>query len=424
MSAGAYQVFRTNGEPTHYGEIFTQPYAISILWLGLITALCMILANVVLMLLTIKWSKRKIPRIIGGVITLGIGFIIVFCIFGIWESGSIHSKVQYTAYSGKEITATVTIHVGLMGLNVTLVGDPLVQFNETINYNEFLNWAWDQGRVGFGSQGGSIAEAYRHADLRGMPKPMLDIVQYFTIDGELVRWGRYYRLAGYYTFILLWTAFPLWIVAFYFLLVQVFQWAAICFTITGITMEIAIIVWSGLRNVCPVPFRIPFDSGFITLSYSWAYGLVLLFGLISIFWGAGIYALYKMGILVEKKSKTRDIEMREKSPDSFHKDASPATTAPRTDPKPAQPPQQSTIMSQPTKPPGPKPQVSFVQPPATPNIPLASYTKGMIVQAKYSSDGKFYRARIDDIQGNQFLVSYLDFTGSQEWVHVSGVKMS
>jgi len=70
-----------------------------------------------------------------------------------------------------------------------------------------------------------------------------------------------------------------------------------------------------------------------------------------------------------------------------------------------------------------KPQVSFMTQTPVSNVPLSAYSKGMIVQAKYSGDGKYYRARIDDIQGNQFLVLYLDFSGSQEWVHVSGVKL-
>jgi len=362
---------------------------------------------------------------------MGIGFIIVFCIFGTWESATVHTRVQYTAFSGKEVTAFVGVHVGLMGVNVTLVGDPLVQWNETINYNEFLNWVWDQGRPGFGTQAGSMANSLRHGQIRGLPKPILDIAEYFAIDGELIRWGRYYRLAGYYTFILMWVAFPLWVIAFYFLLVQVFPWAAICFTLTGICMLLGIIIWSGLRNVCPVPFKIPFEDATIELTYSWAYGLVLLFGIISILWGAGIYALVRLKVLAPKVKNQRVYEGREKKNSTSNIEMTSNST-----PKPAQsnsPPQQSMIQPKTAQPqPNNNPQnvtktVSFTAQPqpqtATP-APASSYSKGMIVQAKYSGDNKFYRARIDDIQGNQFLVSYLDFTGSQEWVHVSAVKLT
>jgi len=427
-----YQVFRTNGEPTHYGEIHTQP-GFDIVQAGLLTALCMVLTNVLIMLLTLKWNKRKIPRIIGGVITMGIGFIIVFCIFGTWESATVHTRVQYTAFSGKEVTAFVGVHVGLLGVNVTLVGDPLVQWNETINYNEFLNWVWDQGRPGFGTQAGAMAHSLRHGQQRGLPKPILDIAEYFTIDGELIRWGRYYRLAGYYTFILLWTAFPIWVIGFYFMLVQVFAWAAICFGITGGAMLIGIIVWSGLRSVCPIPFKIPFEDATIQLSYSWAYGLVLLFAIISILWGAGIYALVRMKVLAPKIKQDRVVQEREKKVSSSNIEMTSQSPKPSQNNSPPQnnQPQQSMIQPRALAP-NNNPQnvtktVSFTAQPqaqtTTTPAPASSYSRGMIVQAKYSGDNKFYRARIDDIQGNQFLVSYLDFTGSQEWVHVSAVKL-
>jgi len=315
-----------------------------------------------------------------------------------------------------------------MGVNVTLVGDPIVQWNETINYNEFLSWEWDQGRPGFGVQGGAMAHSNRRGQIRGLPKPILDIAEYFTIDGELIRWGRYYRLAGYYTFILLWTAFPLWVIGFYFLLVQVFAWAAICFGITGGCMLVGIIIWSGLRSVCPVPFKIPFEDATIQLTYSWAYGLVLLFGIISVLWGAGIYALVRMKLL---EPKVKRVEEREKKTSSSNIEL---TSQPTSSPKPQQsssPPQQSMIQPRVAQenPQNVTKTVSFTAQPqpaqqSTIIAPASSYSKGMIVQAKYSGDNKFYRARIDDIQGNQFLVSYLDFTGSQEWVHVSAVKLN
>ncbi len=96
-------------------------------------------------------------------------------------------------------------HPILIGSSIFIVvGDPLVQFNETINYNEFLCWEWDQGRAGYGDQSGAMAHTQRFLQNRGVPKPIIDVAEYFAIDGELIRWGRYYRLAGYYTFIMLW----------------------------------------------------------------------------------------------------------------------------------------------------------------------------------------------------------------------------
>lgn len=89
-------------------------------------------------------------------------------------------------------------------MTLTKLGDPPVQFNETIVYNEHLSWMWDQGRPGYGTQAGHFAHSYKHSEFRGAPLPILQIAEYFNIDGEFIRWGRYYRIAGYYAHILLW----------------------------------------------------------------------------------------------------------------------------------------------------------------------------------------------------------------------------
>lgn len=39
---------------------------------------------------------------------------------------------------------------------------------------------------------------------KGLPYPILSIIEYFSVDKAGFVWGRRYRLAGYYTCILLW----------------------------------------------------------------------------------------------------------------------------------------------------------------------------------------------------------------------------
>ncbi len=51
------------------------------------------------------------------------------------------------------------------------------------------------------------------------------------------------------------------------------------------------------------------------------------------------------------------------------------------------------------------------------------FTTGMMVKAKYSGDGEFYAARIEDIQDNQYLVAYVDFANDQEWLPSSSLKL-
>ena len=77
---------------------------------------------------------------------------------------------------------------------------------EVINYNEQFFWAdpWRQGRFGFGRYAGRFAQTFRADEFRGTPYPILWVAEYFTFDGEGLRWGRKFRQAGWYTHIFMW----------------------------------------------------------------------------------------------------------------------------------------------------------------------------------------------------------------------------
>ena len=51
---------------------------------------------------------------------------------------------------------------------------------------------------------GLINREFRESQLRGTPLPILWIAEYFTIDGEGIRWGRHYLQAGWYAHIMMW----------------------------------------------------------------------------------------------------------------------------------------------------------------------------------------------------------------------------
>ena len=159
---------------------------------------------------------------------LFVGAVILVSNFGYcWACDTQCVRTQYKAYvfppnSHQEIEAEVGLFVGLRGINVTLREVPLTEClgmpnsereqydppfpGETIDYNERFWWAfpWAQGRIGFGRFAGEINQEFRAAQFRGMPYPVLWIAEYFTLDGEQIRWGRKQRLAGWYTHILLW----------------------------------------------------------------------------------------------------------------------------------------------------------------------------------------------------------------------------
>ena len=156
---------------------------------------------------------------------LFIGAVILICNFGYeWYTDEVCIRSQYKAYvnppnAAQEIEAEIGIHIGLRGFNVTLheeaytscagvSGEPYVQPfpGDIINYNEAFRWAdpWAQGRLGFGRFSGRVARTFREDEERGLPYPILWVAEYFTLDGEQIRWGRKFRQAGWYTHIFLW----------------------------------------------------------------------------------------------------------------------------------------------------------------------------------------------------------------------------
>jgi len=51
---------------------------------------------------------------------------------------------------------------------------------------------------------GRFNQEFRDAQRRGLPYPILWIAEYFTVDGEGLRWGRFYLQAGFFTHVMLW----------------------------------------------------------------------------------------------------------------------------------------------------------------------------------------------------------------------------
>lgn len=122
---------------------------------------------------------------------------------------------------------------------------------------------------------GQLQQEFRAAQYRGLPTPILWVVDYFVIDGEGFRFGRFYRTAGWYSHILLWCAFTAWLVA-NILFRSVILYGAYCLGITGILQILANLIWLVVRNSNPLV--IPFEEGVITMKFGFSYWLTLVTG--------------------------------------------------------------------------------------------------------------------------------------------------
>ncbi|KAM9814706.1 dual oxidase maturation factor 2 [Syngnathus typhle] len=135
------------------------------------------------------------------ILSLFIGAVIVALNFtDNWAEARISTNTTYKSFSSALVNADVGLHVGLYGINVTLKGNPVVQLNETIDYNEMFSWRE------------TIEDDYKEALEKGLPNPILYIAEKFTLNSPcgLIF---HYRNSGRYASATLWVAFCCWMLA-------------------------------------------------------------------------------------------------------------------------------------------------------------------------------------------------------------------
>ncbi|NWQ84671.1 DOXA1 factor, partial [Columbina picui] len=82
------------------------------------------------------WFLRVVTGLFVGAVVLSVQFS------RDWETGWVMANTSYKSFSRALVKVDIGLHVGLAGVNVTLVGNPVNQVNETINYNEHFAWSF------------------------------------------------------------------------------------------------------------------------------------------------------------------------------------------------------------------------------------------------------------------------------------------
>ncbi|XP_022248481.1 dual oxidase maturation factor 1-like [Limulus polyphemus] len=127
-----------------------------------------------------------------------------------------------------------------------------------------------------------MKEHYREAQIKGLPFPVLTVAEYLSLDTEGFSWGWQYRQAGYYSYVLLWTAFALWILS-NILFCSVPRYGAFCLQLTGAVILLANIIYSLLLP--EKALVIPFEGGTLVFKYGWCFWLLLAVGIIGLLVG-------------------------------------------------------------------------------------------------------------------------------------------
>ncbi|XP_077978626.1 dual oxidase maturation factor 1-like [Glandiceps talaboti] len=285
--APIYSAFRDYGLPTMYPEHKTA-VTVDIVIAGLIYAISIIAISIIIIIPGVQ-TRERIFFTIRAIVGLIIGAAIILANFGQeWETANIVTGTQYKAFIGSEIEASIGVKIGLRSVNITLKGEPVNQLGERIDYNERFNWAWDQGRQGFGPFAGVLNQEFREAQWKGLPYPILWIAEYFTIDGENIRWGRSYREAGFFTHICLWVAFPLWLLTL-ILFSIIIRYASYFSLLTGGVLLLSNLIYGTLRT--GPDLEIPFQHAVLRFHFGWSFWIILVTGLLCLCLGIIIWLL-------------------------------------------------------------------------------------------------------------------------------------
>ncbi|XP_015782301.1 dual oxidase maturation factor 1 [Tetranychus urticae] len=244
----------------------------------------------------ISLSKERWFYICRVTIFLTIPLTISVCYFiPYWESDAVEARVRTQFQSSTEIIAKIGLNIGLLGFNVTLKESPYTSFNEPLVYNEHFSWNWAslKHKPKLLEETGHLKYQYGQSASKGLPIPILWVLDYFTIDGEDYRFTRFYQHAGWYCHTLLWFSFGCWLLSSCLFCI-VIEYGSLMMMVTGLCLIATNIIWAFHSN--PIPLEIPFRSpngkvNYLHPDYSWAYWINLTNGLFCIILGTLIYIL-------------------------------------------------------------------------------------------------------------------------------------
>ncbi|XP_014669691.1 PREDICTED: dual oxidase maturation factor 1-like [Priapulus caudatus] len=273
MANGWFDAFRSEGGPTLYGENRTSVtqdallVALYILFIMFMFAFLIILPGI---------RKERFKTFFAVTVSLFVGTVILVCTYGSdWHVGEANIACPYKAFSDIKIEARVGVKIGLRSFNITLHGAPLSTVDDPLYYNERISWLGLE----------DVKTGYKAALVKGLPYPILTVAEYFSVDHEGFIWGRCYRSAGYYSYMLLWTAFAIWLVG-NVLFCMVLRYGAYSMILTGVLL----LLTNGLYYMLLPKYelRIHFDLEVLRFKLGWCYWLVLATGILCICVGATI----------------------------------------------------------------------------------------------------------------------------------------
>ncbi|NXN14074.1 DOXA1 factor, partial [Indicator maculatus] len=224
-------------------------------------------------------GRKRLFWFLRVVLSLFVGAVVLTVQFSRdWETGRVTANTSYKSFSSALLTMEVGLHIGLGGLNVTLLGAPVRQLNETIDYNEFFSWGL----------GADYEQSYVAGLQKGLPSPILYVAEKFRARSPCGV-QRQYRGAGRYASISLWMALCTWLLSLLLLSMPLLLQGGYMLLLTATLMLFSLLLFSAVRNTPSCPIQL--GPAALQTAYGASFWLTLATGLLCLLLGLGIILL-------------------------------------------------------------------------------------------------------------------------------------
>lgn len=139
--------------------------------------------------------------------------------------------------------------------------------NVDINYNERFYWI----------EPNQMRQEHQNALERGLPYPILTVVEYLSQDEAGFSWSRQYRAAGYYTYIMLWLSLCVCVLMF-FLHCAAPKYGIYTMQLLGCLLLLTNFTYSTLVPRGEQKLVIPFEGQSLKFHFGWNFWLVMIGG--------------------------------------------------------------------------------------------------------------------------------------------------
>uniref|UniRef100_A0A8C4UYK2 Dual oxidase maturation factor 2 n=1 Tax=Falco tinnunculus TaxID=100819 RepID=A0A8C4UYK2_FALTI len=225
-------------------------------------------------------GRARLYWILRVLLSLLIGVVIIVVQFtGDWETGWVTANTSYKSFSHALVNVDVGLHIGLVGVNITLVGNPVNQVNETISYNEHFAWSFDA----------DYDHSYSKGLERGLPSPILYVAEKFTTQSPC-NMHRQYRISSHYASATLWVAFCTWLISNMLFAMPVLVYGGYMLLATAAFMIFSLLSFSTARNslMCPIQF----GTATLHIGYGGSFWITLATGLLCFVTGITVVTVH------------------------------------------------------------------------------------------------------------------------------------